>query len=416
MQAVIAIPPHQTLQHFGGPEQALMQEVAGVPLLVRIIATAMRGGVDSLLVIWPDDVDSSIWDRCAASRALRGLKLYRLFRSSMFDPRSASSWAAIAACLEDRFLWLPWNWITHKRALAGLPAMPIRPWNWDYPTLIEERVVLYGTKVRVMSGRPVDGVLITSRADVGRAERFLVTHSGKPTDGIYSKFNRLLCRPAVRLLTHTGVTPNQVTVGGLVVAIEAALLFARGSYLNYVAGALLFFLSGLIDEMDGMLARIKFTESAFGTWFEGFVDNATYLLVFSGITAGLYRQRGPHELFYGLALLTGCLLSFIVIALQRKVATAADRPHEYSGRMNQLMDSDSSNWISLIARQVHVFIKKGVAIHYLLIFTLAAGLPLFLRLAAFGSNLTWVLTLYFNRRFFGRRHIEAIAETIKNAA
>ena len=416
MQAVIAIPPRQMLQQSGGAEQALMQEVAGVPLLVRIIATAMRGGVDSVLVIWPDGVDSSIWERCAASRPLRGLKLYKLFRSSMFDPRSTDTWAAIATCLEDHFVWLPWNWITHKRALAGLSPIPVRPWNWDYPTLIEKRALLYGTRVRTMSGRAVDGVPITSRADVARAERFLVAHSGKPLDGIYSKFNRLLCRPAVRLLTHTGVTPNWVTVGGLVVAIVAALLFARGSYANYVGGALLFFLSGLIDEMDGMLARIKFTESAFGTWFEGFVDNATYLLVFSGITAGLYRQRGSHELFYGLALLTGCLLSFIVIALQRKVATAADRPHEYAGRMNHLMDNDSSNWISFITRQVHVFIKKGVAIHYLLIFTLAGGLPLFLRLAAFGSNLTWVLALYFNRRFFGRQHIAGIEKTIKNAA
>ena len=416
MQAVIAIPPRQMLQQSGGAEQALMQEVAGVPLLVRIIATAMRGGVDSVLVIWPDGLDSSIWERCAASRPLRGLKLYKLFRSSMFDPRSTDAWAAIATCLEDHFVWLPWNWITHKRALAGLSPIPVRPWNWDYPTLIEKRALLYGTRVRIMSGRAVDGVPITSRADVARAERFLVAHSGKPLDGIYSKFNRLLCRPAVRLLTHTGVTPNWVTVGGLVVAIVAALLFARGSYANYVGGALLFFLSGLIDEMDGMLARIKFTESAFGTWFEGFVDNATYLLVFSGITAGLYRQRGSHELFYGLALLTGCLLSFIVIAFQRKVATAADRPHEYAGRMNHLMDSDSSNWISFITRQVHVFIKKGVAIHYLLIFTLAGGLPLFLRLAAFGSNLTWVLALYFNRRFFGRQHIAGIEKTIKNAA
>ncbi len=153
-----------------------------------------------------------------------------------------------------------------------------------------------------------------------------------------------------------------------------------------------------------------------GAPVEGFVDNATYLLVFSGITDGLYRQRGSHDLFYGLALLTGCLLSFIVIALQRKVATAADRPHEYAGRMNHLMDNDSSNWISFITRQVHVFIKKGVAIHYLLIFTLAGGLPLFLRLAAFGSNLTWVLALYFNRRFFGRQHIAGIEKTIKNAA
>ena len=115
MQAVIAIPPRQTLQQFGGAEQALMQEVAGVPLLVRVIATAIRGGAGSVLMIWPDDVDSPIWERCAASGPLRGLKVYTLFRSHMFDPRSTDSWAAIATCLEDYCVWLPWNFITHKR-------------------------------------------------------------------------------------------------------------------------------------------------------------------------------------------------------------------------------------------------------------------------------------------------------------
>src|SRR5260370_23058909 len=241
-----------------------MQEVAGVPLLVRVIATAIRVGVDSVLVVWPDDVDSSIWERCAASHPLQGLKLYRFFRSPIFDPRRAASWAAIAACLEDHFLWLPWNWVTHKRALAGLSPVPVCPLSWDRPASIEKSVALYVTKVRAMYEPEADVVPITSRTDVGRAERFLVAHSGKPLDGIYSKFNRLLCRPVVRLLTHTGVTPNLVTVGGLVVAIVAALLFARGSYPYYVGGALLFFLSGLVDEMDGMLARITFTESAFG--------------------------------------------------------------------------------------------------------------------------------------------------------
>ena len=232
MQAVIAIPPRQTLQKYGGAEQALMREGAGVPLLVRIMATAMQPGVDKVLIIWPDDVDSITWDRFAASRPLQGLTLYKLVCSSMFDPRSAASWAAIAACLKDHFLWLPWNWVTHKRAFDELSPLPVRPSNWYCPALIEKHVVLYGTKVHVMPERQVDGVPITSGTDVGRAGRFLVAHSGKPLDGIYSQFNWLLCRPLVRLLTHTCVTPNWVTVGGSVVAILAALMFARGSYPN----------------------------------------------------------------------------------------------------------------------------------------------------------------------------------------
>ena len=100
---------------------------------------------------------------------------------------------------------------------------------------------------------------------------------------------------------------------------------------------------------------------------------------------------------------------------QRKSATAAGRPNEYAGRMNRMWEADSSNWISWIVRQVHAFIKKGIAIHWLLIFTLAGGLPLFLRIAALGSNLTWVLALYFSRRFFHRRDVPG-TEAIENVA
>ncbi|HVO98234.1 MAG TPA: hypothetical protein VMT15_09220 [Bryobacteraceae bacterium] len=43
MQALIAIPPGQASQDYGG-ENAMMQNVVGVPLLSRVIATApLRG-------------------------------------------------------------------------------------------------------------------------------------------------------------------------------------------------------------------------------------------------------------------------------------------------------------------------------------------------------------------------------------
>jgi phosphatidylglycerophosphate synthase len=405
MQAVFVIPESATLQKFGGGERILTREIAGVPLLIRVIATAMRAGVTSVLIVWPPDVDRSIWDQCAVSPVLRGLQIALLVRP--FDPRLPASWAAIAETVEERFYWLPWNWVTNKRALAGLALQSARSVSWDAPALLEKQAVLRSLISLTVSGEP-EGVLITSASRIAEAERFLVAHSGKPSDGIYSRFNRLLCRPAVRMLTHTPVTPNWVTLGGLVVAIAAALMYAQGHYAAYVTGALLFFLSGLFDEADGMLARIKFRESVFGTWFEGFVDEATYLLLFGGITAGLYRERGPRELTYGYLLLIGCALAIAVTRLQRKMATAPGKPHEYAGRLNHLMEEDSSNLVSRIVRQIHIFIKKGVAIHYLLIFTVLGGLPWLLRLAAVGANLTWIVSLYFNQRFFRRGKAGAV--------
>jgi phosphatidylglycerophosphate synthase len=141
------------------------------------------------------------------------------------------------------------------------------------------------------------------------------------------------------------------------------------------AGAILFFVSGLFDEVDGMLARMKFLESSFGTWFEGFVDNATYLLLFSGITAGLYRQRGPRELIYGIALIAGCILSVSIIAVLRKMTTAPGRPHEFAQEVYRLLEADSSNLLSQVVRQIHIFIKKGVAIHYVLLLPSWAHCP-----------------------------------------
>jgi phosphatidylglycerophosphate synthase len=417
VQAVLAIPSLEMLRNHGGATEVLMQKVAGVPLLVRVVATSKRAAVDSVLVIWPDGVDAGMLVSCAESSLLKGVQVDSLRWRHAFDPRNADHWAAMAAHLEEQFLWLPWNWVTHKHALMGLSPASIRPLTWESPALLKKGAEAHRPDFQMGSGpRVVDGIPVTSQAAVRIAERFLVATSGKPLDGIYSSFNRRLCRPFVRLLSHTRVTPNTLTFGGLLVAILGGLLFARGSYFNYVGGAVLFFVSGLFDEMDGMLARIKFRESAFGTWFEGFVDNISYLVIFAGITVGLHRQYGRWPLKYGVALIIGCVLSVIVIGIQRKLSTAPDKPHEYAGKMNQLLEADSSNLLSLIVRQIHVFVKKGVLIHYLLIFTLMGGLPLFLWLATLGSNLTWILALYFTRRFFLRRPFEAAGKRMQTAA
>jgi phosphatidylglycerophosphate synthase len=415
MQAVLAIPSSKTLQRLGRGAEFLKQEVAGVPLLERVLATAGRAGVDSILVIWPDDVKPAILRAFAESSSLgNGARVEKLSWTNAFDP-TGDDWASIAGLLEGQFLWLPWNWVTHKRALAALPPSSIRPATWERPVLLKRDTVLHDGPCRVTAGPLTDGVSVTSPATIPAAERFLVANSGKPTDGIYSNFNRLLCRPFVRLFAHTPTTPNQLTLAGLMVAILGALVFARGSYVNYVTGALLFFVSGLFDEMDGMIARIKFRESAFGTWFEGLVDNVTYLAVFVGIIAGLHREYGSWAWKWGAALIVGCVLSVAVIGMQRKLATSRDRPHEYAGRMNQLMEADSSNFVSTIVRQVHIFVKKGVLVHYLLLFTLLGLLHMFLWLAAVGSNLTWIIALYFTRRFFSRPPLETTGKHIQTA-
>ena len=53
-----------------------------------------------------------------------------------------------------------------------------------------------------------------------------------------------------------------------------------------------------------------------------------------------------------------------------------------------------------MVRQVQAFEKRGVMIHYIVVFTVIGALPLLVFLATLGAHLTWILALYFNRRFF----------------
>lgn len=404
MQTVVAIPEITSLvcnkKAFSKKaSELLMTPVARVPLLLRTLITAARAGADDILLICPAALSKWLV-RNFLETALQYGVCASVIQLDEFDPGSASCWAKLAPHLNHDFLWLPWNWVTTKQFLANLPLAQIHSVNWAEPA--------YATIYEVTGDNALsallhpEGVAVTSPETVSLAERFLVMHSGKVLDGIHTSFNRRLCRPFVRLLSNTSATPNAVTLGGVVISILSAVAFARGSYWWPVLGALLFYLAGLFDEMDGMLARVTFAESPSGTWFEGFADGLSYLLLFGGITIGLHRHYGRPATVMGIALLVGAILALTATSLQRRRATTPDRPNEYLGRFYQLLEKDSGNWISRVVRQVQAFQRRGVMIHYIVLFTIIGALPVLFFLATVGAHLTWIVILYFNRRFFAQ--------------
>src|SRR6266851_3475712 len=215
MQAVVAIPDTDALNQYGGPE-ALMREVCGVPLLVRVIKTAVRAGANSLLVIWPSDVPRSILLSVQAELVRDVLCGIVIVQAEAFEPRPNSNWEALSGLVDDQFLWLPWNWVTNKRVLASLKPSEVFPTDWNLPILLNAD---HNARVRLSIEPRPEGASVTSKRTASQAERLVVARSGKPLDGTYSTFNRWLCRPVVRLLSHTPFTPNAVTLAGLAVAI-----------------------------------------------------------------------------------------------------------------------------------------------------------------------------------------------------
>jgi len=396
MQTVIGLP-----KIAGNPNklaELILQPVAGIPLLLRTVLTASRAGADDVVLICPESLtDEPVQRFLQEMRDKYGMQI-KVLCVSNFDPRASSSWTELKPELNDQFLWIPWNWVTTKQFLTNLPLLDMDSVDWARPACVAmhevNRDAISSFLLRA------EGIAVTSPKSIARAERFLVAHSGKVLDGVHTSFNRRLCRPFVRWLSHTSITPNAVTFGGVLVSVLSALAFAHGSYWYSLLGGVLFYIAGLFDEMDGMLARVKFAESPWGTWLESLADGVSYILLFGGITIGLYRRYGRIAIWIGVALLIGAVLALVTTSLQRRLATTADRPSEYRGRIYQLLEKDSGNWISRSARQLEFFVRRGVLIHYVFLFTLIGALPVLFCLAVLGSHLTWILTLYFNRRFF----------------
>ena len=400
MQAVVAIPEITSLVCDKKASELIMRPVAGVPLLMRTLITAARAGADDILLIGSAALSDERVRQLMQSTLKYGISL-RVIHLDEFDPRAISNWAKLAPHLEEQFLWLPWNWVTSKQFLAHLPVVQIHSVKRAEPAHATLHEVTRDNASFALL-HP-EGVAVTSPESVSLAERFLVVHSGKVLDGIHTSFNRRLCRPFVRALSHTSATPNAVTWVGVVISILSAVAFSQGSYWWSALGALLFYIAGLFDEMDGMLARVTFTESPGGTWFEGVADGLSYLLLFGGITIGLHRHYGRPAMVMGIALLVGAVLALIATSLQRRRATSPDRPNEYLGRFYQLLEKDSGNWISRVVRQVQHLQRRGVVVHYIVLFTIIGALPVLFFLATIGAHLTWIGTLYFNRRFFAQR-------------
>ncbi|TMR30694.1 CDP-alcohol phosphatidyltransferase family protein [Nonomuraea zeae] len=97
------------------------------------------------------------------------------------------------------------------------------------------------------------------------------------------------CRVALPVANHTRLTPNGLTVLSLVLGTVSAACFATN---QLVAGALVFYLSFMIDCVDGKIARLKGTGTPFGLWLDYVGDRIRVVLCAGGLAYGQYALTG----------------------------------------------------------------------------------------------------------------------------
>jgi len=95
---------------------------------------------------------------------------------------------------------------------------------------------------------------------------------------------RAILAPIVRMAIALHLTPNTITVIGLVITLGASVLVANGMLL---VGAAILTAGSLLDAVDGALARAQGSGTAFGSFLDSTLDRASEAILFIGIGAWL---------------------------------------------------------------------------------------------------------------------------------
>ncbi|GAD52450.1 CDP-diacylglycerol--glycerol-3-phosphate 3-phosphatidyltransferase [Halarchaeum acidiphilum MH1-52-1] len=112
-----------------------------------------------------------------------------------------------------------------------------------------------------------------------------------------------MLRPFVVLAVRFGLTPDAISVLAFVLAVAAAGAFYAGSAAWDVAGAVLVFLNGWLDLLDGAVARETDVDSKGGDLLDHVLDRYADVVILAGLAAGV------DSWLLGFAAVTGVLLT-----------------------------------------------------------------------------------------------------------
>jgi CDP-diacylglycerol--glycerol-3-phosphate 3-phosphatidyltransferase len=114
-------------------------------------------------------------------------------------------------------------------------------------------------------------------------------------------------KPVGAGLRRTGMSPDHLTVMGLLVAVGAAVAIGLG---ELRLGLVLVILAALPDLFDGALAKASNTSSQRGAFFDSVIDRVTDALLFGGVAWYFASEESPHM----------AMLPFAIMALSSVIS------------------------------------------------------------------------------------------------
>ena len=183
------------------------------------------------------------------------------------------------------------------------------------------------------------------------AERIVLDSAQKGTLDLPAYLHAPIETRVISLLCKTRITPNQITIAGLIIGCSATVAFAVGRVGLGILAALIF---GIVDGLDGKQSRVKIETTERGKW-EHHLDYLIENSWWATVAFHLWRSGQSPNAFFFLALLIGSHLLDEFAKRRARMAT---------GRLlDDLMPFDRTFRLIAARRNVYVWV---LAIGFLL--------------------------------------------------
>lgn len=111
--------------------------------------------------------------------------------------------------------------------------------------------------------------------------------------------------PAATALGRMGLTPNMLTLFGLVLILVTAVVLAMG---YTTLGGVLFIFSGIFDALDGTLARMTNRKTRFGAFLDSTCDRYADAAILLGMMIPFLRTGQHTQVVLAFVSVTGSVL------------------------------------------------------------------------------------------------------------
>ncbi|MBN2555428.1 MAG: CDP-alcohol phosphatidyltransferase family protein [Anaerolineales bacterium] len=99
------------------------------------------------------------------------------------------------------------------------------------------------------------------------------------TDILRNRF-KVILEAVATFLNRLGITPNTLTLTGVIGNLVSAIFLAQGSFFE---GGLIALVMGPLDAIDGTMARQRGEPSDFGAFIDSVSDRYSELIIFGGL-------------------------------------------------------------------------------------------------------------------------------------